>query len=83
MASQSIGVPETRVPKWPTMLSRLIYEDRGARISIMARATAQGPDTLRQTVRDQLRTNPLADRGRAIHFGTHKGEGRERRKCSH
>jgi hypothetical protein len=36
------------------MQGRLIYEDQGARISIMARASAHGPDTLQQTVRDQL-----------------------------
>ena len=36
------------------MRGRVIYEDRGARISIMARASAQGPDTLQQTSRDQL-----------------------------
>ena len=35
----------------------------------MARASAQGPDTLQQTVEHQLALNPLADRGRAIHSG--------------
>jgi hypothetical protein len=29
-----------------------IYEDRGARISTMARANLRGPDTLQQTDRD-------------------------------
>jgi hypothetical protein len=49
------------------MSGRLIYEDRGARISIMARVNAQGPDTLQQTGSRPTRKNPLADRGRAIH----------------
>jgi len=31
---------------------REFYEDQDARISIMARANAQGPDTLLQTDRD-------------------------------
>ena len=31
------------------MSGRLIYEDRGTRISIMARVNAQRPDTLQQT----------------------------------
>ena len=42
-------------------------QDQDARISIMARANAQGPDTLPQTCLRPTRTNPLADRGRAIH----------------
>jgi len=33
---------------------RLVYEDRSARISIMARAKAYRPDTLQQTAWDQL-----------------------------
>jgi hypothetical protein len=45
------------------MPGRLIYEDRGARISIMARASAQGPDTLQQTVKDQLAQIHLQTRG--------------------
>ncbi len=51
------------------MRGRGIYEDRGARISIMARVNAQGPHTLQQTGSRPTRKNPLADRGRAIHFG--------------
>jgi hypothetical protein len=51
------------------MSGRLIYEDRGTRISIMARVNAQGPDTLQQTGSRPTRKNPLADRGRALHFG--------------
>jgi hypothetical protein len=39
---------------------------------IMAGADAHGPDTLLQTVHANSR-NPLAVRGRAIHFGTHSG----------
>jgi hypothetical protein len=35
----------------------------------MARANAHGPDTLQQTGSRPTRKNPLADRGRAIHFG--------------
>ncbi len=31
MASQSIGVPETRVPKWPTMLRPTDFMRTGAR----------------------------------------------------
>src|SRR6266851_5914058 len=42
-------------------------QDQDARISIMARANAQGPDTLPQTCLRPTRTSPLADRGRAIH----------------
>lgn len=33
---------------------REFYEDRGARISIMAKANAHGPDTLQQTAWDKL-----------------------------
>ena len=51
------------------MSGRMIYEDRGTRISIMARVNAQRPDTLQQTGSRPTRKNPLADRGRAIHFG--------------
>jgi hypothetical protein len=49
------------------MSGRLIYEDRGTRISIMARVNAQRPDTLQQTGSRPTRKNPLADQGRAIH----------------
>jgi transposase len=45
----------------------LAVQTADARISIMARANAQGPDTLPQTCLRPTRTNPLADRGRAIH----------------
>lgn len=50
MASQSIGASEAGFPKCPAMSGRLNYEDRRARISIMARVNAQGPDRLQQTV---------------------------------
>jgi hypothetical protein len=49
-----------RGPPKRICISRLIYEDRGARISIMARATAQGPDTLLQTCLRPTRKNLLA-----------------------
>jgi len=52
MASQSIGALKAWVPKWPFYQGREFYEDQDARISIMARANAQGPDTLLQTDRD-------------------------------
>ena len=41
----------------------------------MARANAQGPDTLLQACLRPTRTNPLADRGRAMHsvHTTHSG----------
>jgi len=59
-------------------------QDHDARISIMARANTQGPDTLPQTCLRPTRTNPLADRGRAIH-SVHTGsqqtiEGLERNR---
>jgi hypothetical protein len=53
MVTQSNGVPETWLLKWP-LTGRLVYEDRGARTSIMARANAHGPDTLQQTACNQL-----------------------------
>jgi len=46
------------------------YQDRDARISIMARANAHGPDTSQQTVRDQLATIYLQT-GAGHTFGKH------------
>src|SRR5215471_2234001 len=75
MGSQSIDVLEALVPKWPAVPGREFYEDQDARISIMARANAQGPDTLLQACLRPTRTNPLADRGRPMHsvHTTHSG----------
>jgi hypothetical protein len=53
MATQSIGIPETRLRNG-RQTGRLVYQDQSAWISIMARAKAYGPDTLQQTAWDQL-----------------------------
>jgi len=46
MVSQSIGHLETWILKWLCRKGREVYERQDARISIMARANAQGLDTL-------------------------------------
>ena len=53
------------ITEMAALQGRGIYEDRGARISIMARANAHGPDTLQQTARDQLASTPCRP-GRSI-----------------
>ncbi len=54
---------------------REFYEDQDARISIMARANAQGPDTLLQTVQDQLEKSTCRS-GAGHTFGTHHAPAR-------
>ena len=46
---------------------REVYEDRGARISILAGGDPPRPDTLKQTDQRPIPTNPLQT-GRAIRF---------------
>jgi hypothetical protein len=46
--------PHAGLPRKPATLGRLIYEDRGARISIMAKS-AQGTDNYSRPACDQLK----------------------------
>ena len=55
------------------MSGRLIYEDRGTRISIMARVNAQGPDTLQQTGSRPTRKNSTCRSGAGHTFGKDRG----------
>jgi hypothetical protein len=53
---------------------RGVYEDRGARISIMAGAKSLWAGYIAADCLGPTGINPLADRGRAIHVGRDKGE---------
>jgi hypothetical protein len=48
------------------------YEDRGARISILAGRKPPRPDTLKQTDQPPISTNPLQT-GRAVRFQRNSG----------
>jgi hypothetical protein len=79
-AGRASGVCERVTTRWPDSQTALrkpgvengarrrrVYEDRGARISILAGRRPPRPDTLKQTDQPPISTNPLQT-GRAIRF---------------
>ena len=73
-AGRASGVCERVTTRWPDSQTALrkpgvengarrrrVYEDRGARISILAGRRPPRPDTLKQTDQAPISTNPLAD----------------------
>src|ERR1700735_1451691 len=87
-AGRASGVCERVTTRWPDSQTALrkpgvengarrrrVYEDRGARISILAGRRPPRPDTLKQTDQPPITSKPLAD-GAGHTFST-SGKGRE------